>query len=153
MPNKLPAELTTRHSRSREALGFADIMALLKFHTRIHAIHTDDLCIPTRSQPYGIDFETLLKRFAALPRMFIEPDGSFVWTGSTEGMTWQLDGQTSDCDGHVICVELQGRCPPIVLDNLLEQLDWPRQRLGFEDVPSGQLLSEIQFREGAIVDL
>ncbi len=46
-------------------------------------------------------------QLADLPRMFIEPDGSFVWVGQDEAENWQLDGVIYDRHDRVIHVQ----CP------------------------------------------
>jgi hypothetical protein len=48
-----------------------------------------------------------------LARMFVEPDGSFLWSGQdpASGGHWQLEGTVYD-DGQVVrYIELRGQCP------------------------------------------
>jgi hypothetical protein len=56
--------------------------------------------------PWEIDFETAVERLAQLERMFIEPDGSFVWRPVTHA---QIDGVLYDRGGRLLHVELKGR--------------------------------------------
>jgi len=67
-------------------------------------------------------FEDVLEGLARLHRMFVEPDGSFVWASPAGGPTWQLDGVVLDRDDRVLYVDLLGTCPPAGLDEVLATL-------------------------------
>jgi hypothetical protein len=62
-------------------------------------------------------FEQAVEQLSQIPRLFIEPDGSFVWTGSLEmdqepvAAAWQLYGMLYDVRGRLNRVEIQGSCP------------------------------------------
>lgn len=75
--------------------------------------------------PFSLSFEQVSDRLAALPRMFLEPDGSFVWVSSGPNGAWQLDGVLYDRDGRVLHVEVKGSCPEAEFDRLLAALGWP----------------------------
>ena len=48
------------------------------------------------------------ERTEALPRMFFEPDGSFVWVAAADAETpWQIDGLLSDRAGRLIAAEFE----------------------------------------------
>ena len=61
--------------------------------------------------PLPVDFETLAERLSALPNMYLEMDGSWVWTGQQAGGRWQLDGMIYDASGKVQYIDLKGSCP------------------------------------------
>ena len=94
---------------------------------------------------FGCSFEEVEQEFAKLPRMFLEPDGSFVWKAG-EAEPFQLDGSLVDNGGRVLHVELKGNCDDLALDGLLTALDWPHQQVVFQLVRFGWLLDETEFR-------
>lgn len=63
--------------------------------------------------PFPCSFEDLCERFERIPRFFVEPDGSFVWTGTDDGSSWQLEGNLYDRQGRVIWISVKGYCPEI----------------------------------------
>ncbi len=63
-------------------------------------------------QPFKIGFEDAMQNLSLLQRLFIEPDGSFVWVNDRHELsTWQLDGHLYDRHDRLLYVELKGRCP------------------------------------------
>jgi hypothetical protein len=62
-------------------------------------------------------FEQAVDRLSDLPRLYIEPDGSFVWTGKMDAgavqadSDWQLFGMLYDVGERLNRIELQGCCP------------------------------------------
>jgi hypothetical protein len=60
---------------------------------------------------FGLTFEHASAALAALPGMFLEPDGSFVWRSTDSADPWQLDGELYDRDGRLALVELRGAAP------------------------------------------
>jgi len=99
----------------------------------------------------AITFEMLLERFEKLPRMFIEPDGSLVWRGTTvadsvaTAIQWQLDGMIYDHLGAVRYVELKGNCSTTAWQQLLQILDYPTQPLTVHHVNQGRYESLEEF--------
>jgi hypothetical protein len=85
-----------------------------------------------------------LYRFACL---FIEPDGSFVWTGEADGEPWQVDGNLIDRGDFLAYVELKGRCPEKRFNELLAAFGWPQSPLAFQLPRRGVTLNETEFRE------
>lgn len=100
--------------------------------------------------PLAVTFEAALAALEGLPRMFIEPDGSFVWRGTTAaGETWQLDGNLIDRGPALAYVELKGTCPSERLDDVLRALGWPESAMAFQLSERGEILSEPAFRKRA----
>jgi hypothetical protein len=96
-----------------------------------------------------VTFDEVLSALEGLPRMFVEPDGSFVWTGEAQHGPWQVDGNLIDRGDVLAYAELKGRCPPGRLDELLRALGWPQTPLAFELPQRGVVLDEIEFRRQA----
>jgi hypothetical protein len=115
----------------------------LKFNTAIHG--------PITNRALTVTFDAVLARLELLPRLFIEPDGSFVWRGNTDdGQDWQLDGNLIDRGDLLDYVELKGTCPSERLDEILQALDWPEEPLSFQLPRQGVLLTEEEFRRQAV---
>jgi hypothetical protein len=115
---------------------------MLKFHCSIHG--------SAPAAPLAVSFDAALAELGLLPRLFIEPDGSFVWRGATaQGAEWQVDGNLVD-RGHVLdYVELNGACPSERLDEILRMLGWPAASLTFQLSRLGVFLTEEEFRRQA----
>jgi hypothetical protein len=97
--------------------------------------------------PLNVGFDAALAALEILPRMFIEPDGSFVWRGATaEGQPWQVDGNLIDRGDVLAYVDVNGSCPEERFDELLRALGWPEAPLAFELTRRGQTLDEAAFR-------
>jgi hypothetical protein len=122
-------------------------MGLLRFQCSIHG---DD-----RGSPLAVTFDDALAALAALPRMFIEPDGSFVWRGADAGGTpsgniaWQLDGNLIDRGDVLAYVDLKGTCPLERLEEVLAAVGWLHSPLAFQLPRKGQFLTEEAFRRQA----
>ena len=99
--------------------------------------------------PFGISFEAAEQRIAALPRAYIEPDGSFFWGSAAGEPNWQLDGNLFDRNGRLAFVDLRGHCPVEEFDRLLQALGWPTTPLVFQLVEAAVLLDEQEFRRWA----
>jgi hypothetical protein len=114
---------------------------MLRFHALIHG--------DEKSQPAALQttFDAAYEALSRLPRLFIEPDGSFVWTGvADDGSAWQIDGNLIDQVERLAHVELKGHCPEEQFDALLRALGWPEQSLLFQLPTEGLLLDEQAFR-------
>lgn len=94
-----------------------------------------------------VSFDWAVAELANLRRLFIEPDGSFVWTGEEAGQAWQVDGNLIDRGDCLAYVELKGRCREERFDELLAALGWPRSPLAFQLPRRGVTLDEAEFRE------
>jgi hypothetical protein len=115
---------------------------MLHFHVSITgALQPDSL---------GVSFDESLAALSLLPRLFIEPDGSFVWRGVAEdGGQWQVDGNLIDRGDVLAYVELKGACPEEQFNQLLAALGWPGETLAFQLPRVGIVLAETEFRARA----
>jgi hypothetical protein len=103
---------------------------------------------------FAVSFEQASAALDTLDRLYLEPDGSFVWTGETESNSpeaappgrWQLDGELYDRDGRLAYVVLKGNAPIEVLNQLLAALGCPPTCPSFQLVREGQTLDEAGFR-------
>jgi hypothetical protein len=117
------------------------------FHVNVHPKRTD---ASPESGPvmFARTFEQVAAALAALPRMFVEPDGSFVWVAS-HGPEWQIDGVLYDGTGRLWYAELKGRCPQPQFDELLSALGWPNTPVLVRIVEEAAQLDENEFRRYA----
>jgi hypothetical protein len=60
------------------------------------------------SAPFLVDFESTIQTWELWPRMYVEPDGSFVWVGESSAGSWQIDGNLYDRNDKLWYIELQG---------------------------------------------
>jgi hypothetical protein len=97
-------------------------------------------------------FEEASADLARLERMYIEPDGSFVWVSSHKELPWQIDGNLHDHQDRLRLVDVKGSCPPERFDQLLAALGWPGSPLIFQLVRSAVFLDETEFRRWAGLD-
>ncbi len=118
-----------------------------------HVIVTGD----SDDESLAMGFDDAFALLQQLPRMFIEPDGSFVWADTTaDGQRWQVDGNLIDRGDVLAYVELKGSCPEERFDALLAALGWPDAPLAFQLPRRGVTLAEAEFRalaqtaEGAV---
>ena len=71
------------------------------------------------STPLPIGFDDVLKQLGNLPRLYADPDGSFVWTSPQENTRWQVNGNLYERNDRVLFVEIKGSCPAAEFDQLL----------------------------------
>lgn len=96
-------------------------------------------------QPLGITFDEAYRRLEALPRMFLEPDGSFVWVSPHhESVRWQVDGNLQDAGPRLHSVMLVGQCDSQPFRQLLSCFR-DGGALRFELVQAGECLTEVDF--------
>ena len=100
--------------------------------------------------PLAVGFEKALERLGELQRMYVEPDGSFVWTSPREGLSWQVDGNACEKDGRLLLVDLKGSCPPPAFDRLLSAFGWPDEQVMMQLVRPAVFLDEATFRRHAL---
>lgn len=117
-----------------------------ELHVNIHARAADAARQP--AVLFKRTFEQACDALAQLPRMFVDPDGSFVWVSIGEP-PWQLDGVLYDGAGRLWYVELKGRCPEPEFNRLLAALGWPQTSLRFQLVREAVWLDEPAFRRHA----
>lgn len=94
----------------------------------------------------SVTFDEAYERLETLPRMFLEPDGSFVWV-SPHGQPdrWQIDGNLQDAGPQLHSVILLGQCEAKWFGQLLSCFRKTQETLGFELVQAGEYLSETEF--------
>lgn|SRR5262249_24911668 len=115
---------------------------MLTFHASIYGGS------PEHVRPLPVTFDQTIAALQQFERLFIEPDGSFVWTGSTQdGDPWQVDGNLIDRGDALAYVELKGRCLRDQFDRLLTAFGWPQATLAFNLPQRGATLSEADFRQ------
>jgi hypothetical protein len=96
---------------------------------------------------FACSFEEVATALELLPRMFLEPDGSFVWVIVQNDSRYQLDGNLVDDGTKLLSVEFKGTCSEETLNELLSKLGWPQQELIFQLVQQGIYMAEVDFRE------
>ena len=144
---------------------------MLHFHATLHARAPDvspgaaielrgeltpTLIMPPAAlaHPFALTFEEAVAALERLDRMFVEPDGSFVWVAASarshgaEG-TWQLDGNLFDRNGRLLLVDLKGGCPEEDFNRLLTAFGWPGTPVLFELMREAVFLDETEFRRYA----
>jgi hypothetical protein len=114
------------------------------FHVSIHAA-TVEAGASASVPVFARSFEQVVEALARLPRMFVEPDGAFVWVATGEP-GWQMDGVLYDGAARLWYVELKGRCPQAKFDELLSALGWPETPVAFQLVEEAVALDEQGFR-------
>ncbi|HEV3340229.1 MAG TPA: hypothetical protein VG125_07720 [Pirellulales bacterium] len=114
------------------------------FHVSIHA-GTGQAAATPAARMFACSFEEVVEALGRLPRMFVEPDGSFVWVASEEP-GWQIDGVLYDGTARLWYVELKGCCPQAQFDELLSSLGWPQRPVTFQLVQEAATLDEEEFR-------
>jgi hypothetical protein len=132
------------------ALCLCSNCTMLQFHAYVHGAHPSGSSVPA---PLPITFELAACRLESLDRMFLEPDGSFVWVGTAaDGGAWQVDGNLIDRGDTLAHVELKGTCPEDRFGDILRCLGWPEFPLLFQLVRQGIHLDEAAFRAWAASD-
>src|SRR5829696_1862669 len=97
---------------------------LYRCHARVFAAADSDARL--------VPFDQAITALAALPRMLVEPDGSFVWTANLDVVPrWQVDGNLVDGGETLYYVELKGSCPAEAFDELLKCVATPSVKLAF----------------------
>lgn len=103
----------------------------------------------TFSATLPVTFEQAGEALAKLPRLYFEPDGSFVWVSSSGDPHWQVDGNLFDREGRLLFVDLKGSCPPEQFDQLLAAFGWPATPVMFQLLREAVFLDETEFRRFA----
>jgi hypothetical protein len=100
---------------------------------------------PTPAQlaaAFPVAFEEAYAYLERIPRMFIEPDGSFVWRGAHPDDAPPIDGLLADHHGRLTTVELKGGLSGGTLDVLLPAVGWPAAPVMFQLAREGMYLDE-----------
>ena len=96
-------------------------------------------------------FEQVTADLGLLERMYVEPDGSFVWVSGRQDRGWQVDGVVYDHQDRVRFVDVSGSCPSDQFDRLLAVLGWPAEPMMFQLTREAVLLDEAEFRRYALL--
>ncbi|MBC8351432.1 MAG: hypothetical protein H8E66_05565 [Planctomycetes bacterium] len=113
-------------------------------------VEVDAMIVPPELQAMRMDvsFEEAAEILRTFPRMFFEPDGSFVWVSSSdEEVSWQIDGNLYDRDGSLIAVDLKGTCCQKHLTRLLDVFRADRRELMVEILREAAFVRERDFLE------
>ena len=102
------------------------------------------------AEPLPILCDEALLQLSRLPRLYAEPDGSFVWTSSHEGLRWQVNGTLLERDQRVLLVDLKGSCPPTEFDQLITCFGAPPAAIVFQLVRSAVTIDEATLRNHAL---
>ncbi len=114
-------------------------------HATIHAIATQaNLTTLEREglRPLRCTFEEVAAALERLPRMYFEPDGSFVWVSDDPALAWQLDGQLQDRGECLDHVEIKGTCSQAAFEMLLNLLRRGNDRLVIHQLPEDRFIDE-----------
>lgn len=98
-------------------------------------------------RPLPLSFEAAYESLERLPRMFIEPDGSFVWVAQNDEPAWQVDGLLFDRAGQLMYVELKGTCPVERFEQLLGAVGWPATPVVVQLMREAVFVDDTTFRE------
>ena len=107
-----------------------------------------DLSVDELGSSFARSFEEALSGIERLPRMFIEPDGSFVCVNPSPEK-WQIDGQLNDGPTGLNSVEIKGTIAANAWESFLKCLGWPRESVVVQLVREGLFMSESEFRRYA----
>jgi len=141
-------------------------MTTARFDVTLHPLPDGAVAGPQLTDPWGTwptivlpkaaaglvmagDFDMALERLAKLDRLYVEPDGSFVWVGPGGEERWQVDGNAYERQGRVLNVEVKGACPEDVLDVFLAVWGWPGEPLAVQLVRAGVFVDVPTFRRHA----
>ncbi len=101
--------------------------------------------------PLPVTWEAAFQHLEQLPRMYAEPDGSFLWSGQDpEFGTWQIEGTVFDDGTRVRRVELVGNCSQSQWSRLLDcfHSDW--DSISAEDLTNNQVVDGAWLRSAAL---
>lgn len=112
---------------------------------RVDAWSVDNDSPSLETQSFEMTYEAFAEILAKVPRLFLEPDGSFVWVSNSDP-SHRISGQITDDGSSVLYLELRGRCDWDELTVVLAILGWPDIKLAFQLLPEAMLVLEDQFR-------
>lgn len=114
--------------------------------TKVSAWTLADDSPPLAQQGFGSSYEDFSEQLSQVPRLYIEPDGSFVWVSSIDPVR-RISGQITDDGKQVLYLELRGRCQWEDMTEIVRMIGWPQTELIFQMLPEALLVQESQFRE------
>lgn len=100
-----------------------------------------------QASQFEMSFEQAFQRLELLPRMFIELDGSFVWSGEQNGRAWQIDGMLYDYNGRLQRVEMSGYAPRHQWEQLLSVFGQPLDTLTIHCLQQQRFIDTAEFLE------
>lgn len=100
------------------------------------------------SAPWGRTFDEALAAIGALPQLYTEPDGSFVWTSLPDEERWQLFGCLYDRGLELAYIDLFGSCDRSWLSRFLDCVRGPAAGLMMQDRVRGLFFAERAFVHG-----
>jgi hypothetical protein len=141
---------------------------MLSFHTAVHARAAEvapgpevglrgetfpmlNATAESLAATFPVSFEEAGAALEKLPRLYFEPDGSFVWVSGHDEPAWQVDGNLFDRAGRLLFVDLKGTCPSEQFDQLLAAFGWPGTAVMFQLLREAVFLDETAFRRYAVV--
>lgn len=95
------------------------------------------------TSPFPVTFGQALNFMASLPRMYVEPDGSWVWVGGENSVPWQLDGTLYDRGTHLQYVEMKGTCSAEAFDQFAAMLCPTSAKLLPKELPLARLVVQL----------
>jgi hypothetical protein len=104
------------------------------------------LPVAAMTRPLPITFEVAVEKLGSLPRLYVEPDGSFVWVSGGSDDLWQLDGMLWDRGEALQYVELKGYCSQAAWQQLIATLPVDTGMLLVQLIEHAVYLSESEFR-------
>lgn len=98
-----------------------------------------------QTSQFELSFEHAFERLELLPRMFVELDGSFVWSGHQGAVRWQIDGMLYDRAGRLQRVELAGHAPRKIWEQLLDVFGPPLDGLTIHCLQQQRFIDVAEF--------
>ena len=106
---------------------------------------------PQAGVPLAVSWESAFEQLSQLPRMFAEPDGSFLWKGEeNDHGGWQLEGTLFDDGQFVRRVELVGNCTVSAWERFLRALDCRWDNISIESLNDNRLVDGQWLRAQAL---
>jgi hypothetical protein len=136
----------TLHARPKEAVACGSVELVGRKYSTLNVPR------PALAAGFSLSFEEAAAALGRLPRMFIEPDGSFVWVSSAGDRSWQVDGVLYDRDGRLLFVDLKGTCSAPDFDRLLSAVGWPQTAVMFQLTREAVFVDEAAFRTLAVTN-
>ena len=121
-------------------------------HVTVGGRSVDALSVSGSPPSFAVTFDAVSEILSTLPGMFLEPDGSFAWTGTSGEQPWRIEGVLYDAGPSLSYVALSGNCPPDEFDQFLAALGWPAAPIMFQLIDAGVFINEEEFRRFASGD-
>lgn len=97
---------------------------------------------------WTLSLEEALSRMELLPRMFVELDGSYLWTPCSSDI---IEGVLYDRCGKMVYAEMRGQCSGEHFDQLLAAFGWPGEKFRFQLLREGRFVDEAEFRRTSAI--